>query len=1218
MPPPTKRRKTKTHADGTESTTLPPIARDLIDERLWDFRQLGFSTAKSFINRYSLAGHHPESMTFLMQDQLPRVIAEEPIITHHRGRGICVRVDFVNTYLERAYVLEDGGTLRPCQTMETHARRISLTGAVRVDARSRKYHADPDNPDVLHLCEDMMFRGVEIFQLPLMDGTAATHDFDQPNFVHLERNRGTFVMNGHRKVLRVQNNPRICFPFVTLDTKTGAANCEIRSLDPSKIRSSSTVTMRMTREKMGGASKVQVNIPYVKKALPLTVFLRLLGVRTLEEMLDYVCGQNCDRQFVIFIRNILCNCRGVKDQQCRALEASTDDLFVWVAEECGGEQATGATSTFGKRTRSAHISSMMSLWSNEVFPHLEMEGDPEATLQRKASFCGRAIRQTARVLLNLSPPDKKDEPRHRRFFTAGHTLAIKIRQIFRRYCNSVSSSFMNSIENSQDPYVLWVLQDASSAFARLRSCMSTGNFSVNQKKNSTQAGVSQVLNSTNKHSRLADLTSVNTPVSRKGNQTAPRALDPASNGILDPTHTPDSRNAGLVNHHTVCARFSLGCNENLITSILQYETLVLPRSTSSVLAPTLVIVNGALAARTYDGHALTARLDEMRRLLQIAPEISVRYDEELDQVTIGADQGTAMRPVFVRERLDVAHRLCERFTGAQIYRLFPELLVQGAIKFMDKEEERTSRIALSLPQIHTEEMEDDPEPFTHLEIHPEVALFSTVSGCIPNANHNSGPRLVYGAGMAKQAIAAQHPTFVHQLDPHSTMLMYPQNMVETDVSKLIRMDLEPDSQMFVVAVGSSYDGLTQEDAVFVNRDSCQRGLGSSMIYWTSKDMEKIFDNAEETFCNPLLFEGTVRCLKSKNYNCICPESGLPLVGALIQPLQPLIGKVIVHTTTFRDRNGQVTTTTSATDSSMLFTGSKPARIEKVVVTSQGHGKGRLIFVRTVAKHDLEVGDKIATDEAHKGVIAAVVPGVDMPRTMEGIIPDIFISVMGYPSRMCYGSLITTLQSKLDTLRGRKTDATSFRGLQINAILEDLADIKPSDGGMEFMASGRSGAPIGTCFMGLTKIRILRHQVNSKIHARARGPVSSATRQPGEGKQKSGGLRCGEMERQDLSGLGCAELTRSMMKDTDMYAFHVCTSPGCHQIATPARPEWAQAFSTDKRNQPECPRCHTTTNLAPVSMAYCSQLLKKHLASANIDLQFIPEEDYTLDENGLPY
>ena len=153
----------------------------------------------------------------------------------------------------------------------------------------------------------------------------------------------------------------------------------------------------------------------------------------------------------------------------------------------------------------------------------------------------------------------------------------------------------------------------------------------------------------------------------------------------------------------------------------------------------------------------------------------------------------------------------------------------------------------------------------------------------------------------------------------------------------------------------------------------------------------------------------------------------------------------------------------------------------------------------------------------KGTCGMTYHQEDMPFTADGIVPDIIVNPHAIPSRMTIGHLFEAILGKSILTGGTKYSATPFTDLSVDTIADELHKNGYEKFGKETMYDGMTGKMMqAKIFLCPTYYQRLKHMVDDKAHARSRGPMQILVRQPLEGRARDGGLRFGEMERDNLS------------------------------------------------------------------------------------------------------
>lgn len=149
--------------------------------------------------------------------------------------------------------------------------------------------------------------------------------------------------------------------------------------------------------------------------------------------------------------------------------------------------------------------------------------------------------------------------------------------------------------------------------------------------------------------------------------------------------------------------------------------------------------------------------------------------------------------------------------------------------------------------------------------------------------------------------------------------------------------------------------------------------------------------------------------------------------------------------------------------------------------------------------------------------------------------------------MTIGQILESIIGKSGLHYGAFGDCTAFqtKGSKIDTFSKLLVNAGFNSSGDQILYNGMTGEQLeSSIFIGPTYYMRLKHMVKDKINFRARGPNTSLTRQPVQGRSNDGGLRIGEMERDGVMGHGMSYfLNESFLTRGDEYMMAVCNKTG---------------------------------------------------------------------------
>jgi len=1053
---------------------------------------------------------------------------------------------------------------------------------------------------------------------------------------------GYFIIDGKEKVLISQEK----FADNMLYIKSNfndlySHSAEIRSVSEDASKPIRTLSIRITRpDTKHSNNQIVVNIPNVRKPVPLFILMRALGIASDKEIIK-MCLLDLEKY-----ENYI-------------------SLFIPSIHDAGNifnqEVALKYLATLTKGKTLPHI---LEILMDYLLPHIG-----ETNFIDKAFFIGHMVKELLQVYKNDKKPTDRDSFKYKRVELAGTLIydlfkeyySLQQKHIFQKidkeyyYKQGIyQKDFISLIENNYLEYFKERILE--NGFRKAFK----GNWG--SEAHTKRPEVVQDLNRLSYNSFLSHLRKVNLPLDSSAKVIGPRLLHSSQWGIIDPVDTPDGGNVGLHKHMSLGCLITSGYSGKAIIELLRtvfFMELLSECIIEYIAHATKVFVNGAWVGIVTKPLEVIDLLKKYRRIGLIPIYTSISWAIKEDSIYIYSDSGRLTRPLFYLnsnsnkpcyENEFIYNKLLSNdftynelligfnkfktydsekkentFSASDVIRsnnvffnlgdlydrpnvisienALDKLMEKaGIIDYLDTAESETTLIATYSEQI---------TKFTsHCELHPSL-LLGIMGNQIVFPENNQLPRDLFSCGQSKQGVSLYNTNYQNRIDKMGVVLNNGQiPLVKSRYLKYIYNEEHTYGVNAIVAIGS-YGGYNVEDSILFNEGSINRGMFNTTyfnMYEAREESTKVAgSNIDSRFVN-IETKNVINKRPGYDYSQL-DDNGL------IRENTPLDDKIIVI--------GKVTTNISNpdtfSDASISPKKGQLGYVDKAFIT-EGEEGFRIAKIRIREERLPAQGDKFCSRCGQKGTVGLIIPEENMPFNAEGIRPDIIINPHALPSRMTIGQLVETLMGKACAYYGGFGDCTAFvnKGSKHEIFGSLLRNIGYSSTGNELMYSGETGEQLTMeFFTGPCYYMRLKHMVKDKINYRAQGPRTMVTRQTVQGRANDGGLRIGEMERDGIIAHGATSfLKESMLDRGDDYYVAICNTSGTIAIYNETKNIFISPFSDGPLKFSE--NFENTMNLEVISkygksfsivrVPYSFKLLIQELQVMNIQMRIITEDN----------
>ena len=1052
---------------------------------------------------------------------------------------------------------------------------------------------------------------------------------------------GYFIIDGKEKTVVSQEKFADNMLYIRdVNDEHYLYSAEIRSVSENVSKPIRQLSVKIaTPSKTYSNKNIVVNIPNVRKPVPLFIVFRALGI--------------------ISDKDIITTCLLDINKYDNML-----DLFIPSVHDAGMIMTQrNALQYIAILTKGKTIAHVLEILSDYFLPHVG-----EVNFLNKAYYLGYIVFRLLSVYTGLEPATDRDNFKYKRIELVGTLMSELFREYYTIQQKHVQLSFEEIVHYNESIYAdnLYGLIDKNYKEVFREKIVETGfkkAFKGNwgSQTHTKRIGIVQDMNRLSFNSALSHLRKTNLPLDASVKLVGPRVLHSTQWGMFDPIDTPDGGNIGIHKHISISAYITQGISREPIIQWLREKIDMKKIEDCSPLMlanMTKILLNGLWAGSISSNPIdVVKKIKLFRRNALLPIYISVTFDIKQRTIYIYTDGGRICRPIFYRDdetnkmsfdNKDIINKIkSDKFSWNEVisgfnkkvdgfkpndYKIYelnelyegidveinPSKLERfkknkAIIDYIDSSESEDALIAFS-----SEMVDNENQRYTHMEIH-ESFIFGMMCNLINFPENNPATRNSFSCGQSKQACSLYHTNYQVRMDKTAVVLSYGQiPLVKSRYLEYINNEENPYGENAIVAI-MCYTGYNVEDAILINEGALKRGLFRTTYYSTYESheektksgdvtIEKLFTNIEN--------DETVNGKKPGYDYSKLDQFGIIRENTLIDDKTILIGLAA----------------NNATNKSVKIDMSKTTKkgqlgiVDKTFITESEEGK-RIAKVRVREERIPNIGDKMASRAGQKGTIGLVIPEDDMPFTKDGLRPDMIINPHAIPSRMTIGHLVECIIGKAAAHYGGFSDCTAFnnKGSKVGVFGEMLPKVGFHSSGNEILYNGMTGEQIESeIFIGPNYYMRLKHMVKDKINYRALGPRTALTKQPVAGRANDGGLRIGEMERDSVISHGAAEFLReSMMERGDKYYMAVCNKTGLLAIYNPSK----NIFISPMADGPIKFVGSLTENdlridnvtkygrsFSVVCIPYTLKLLIQELQTINVQMRIITEDNIEQLEN----